>query len=125
MPGDGIVTEIVFAFRPVSGDFTLARIHGLTISRRPVALHKWRGVLVCQRMIQNRTSEKLIEIEGKIVSVLAGTMFRVELPNGHLVLAHISGKMRKRFIRLTGGDRVKLQMSTYDTDKARIVYRVG
>ena len=76
-------------------------------------------------MIQNRTSEKLIEIEGKIVAVLAGTMFRVELPNGHLVLAHISGKMRKRFIRLTGGDRVKLQMSTYDTDKARIVYRVG
>ena len=76
-------------------------------------------------MIQNRTSEKLIEIEGKIVAVLAGTMFRVELPNGHLVLAHISGKMRKRFIRLTGGDRVKLQMSPYDTDKARIVYRVG
>ena len=75
--------------------------------------------------IQNRTSEKLIEIEGKIVAVLAGTMFRVELPNTHLVLAHISGKMRKRFIRLTAGDRVKLQMSPYDTDKARIVYRVG
>lgn len=75
--------------------------------------------------IQNRTSEKLLELEGKIVSVLAGTMFRVELPNSHLVLAHISGKMRKRFIRLTAGDRVKLQMSPYDTDKARIVYRVG
>ena len=124
-PGDGIVTEIVFAFRPVPGDFHLAQISGLTISRRPAALHKWRGVLVCHCMIQNRTSEKLIEIEGKIVAVLAGTMFRVELPNGHLVLAHISGKMRKRFIRLTGGDRVKLQMSPYDTDKARIVYRVG
>lgn len=52
-------------------------------------------------------------------------MFRVELPNGHLVLAHISGKMRKRFIRLTAGDRVKLQMSIYDKDKARIVYRIG
>ena len=76
-------------------------------------------------MIQNRTSEKLLELEGKIVSVLAGTMFRVELPNSHLVLAHISGKMRKRFIRLTAGDRVKLQMSPYDMDKARIVYRIG
>ena len=76
-------------------------------------------------MIQNRTSEKPIEVEGKIMAVLAGTMFRVELPNGHLVLAHISGKMRKRFIRLTAGDRVKLQMSIYDKDKARIVYRIG
>jgi translation initiation factor IF-1 len=63
--------------------------------------------------------------EGKIVSVLPGTMFRVELANQHLVLAHISGKMRKRFIRLTTGDRVKLEMSPYDLEKARIVYRLG
>ena len=67
----------------------------------------------------------VIETEGKIVSVLAGTMFRVELGNSHLVLAHISGKMRKRFIRLTTGDRVKLEMSPYDLAKARIVYRLG
>ena len=59
------------------------------------------------------------------MAVLAGTMFRVQLANDHMVLAHISGKMRKRFIRLTTGDRVKLQMSPYDTDKARIVYRLG
>ena len=58
------------------------------------------------------------------MSVLPGTMFRVALANEHLVLAHISGKMRKRFIRLTIGDRVKLQMSPYDVDKARIVYRL-
>ncbi len=75
--------------------------------------------------IQNRTSEKNIEIEGRIVDVLPGTMFRVELPNQQLVLAHISGKMRKRFIRLTSGDRVKMQMSPYDMTKARIVYRIG
>lgn len=66
-----------------------------------------------------------IETEGKIVAVLAGTMFRVELNNKHIVLAHISGKMRKRFIRLTTGDRVKLEMSPYDLNKARIVYRLG
>jgi translation initiation factor IF-1 len=70
-------------------------------------------------------AEETIQTEGKIVAVLAGTMFRVELANKHVVLAHISGKMRKRFIRLTNGDRVKLEMSPYDLDKARITYRLG
>ena len=79
-------------------------------------------------------TEKAIEIEGTITSVLPGTMSRVALNGGakngastagqRLVLAHISGKMRKRFIRLTIGDRVKMQMSPYDMDKARIVYRL-
>lgn len=69
--------------------------------------------------------EKHIELEGRIISVLAGTMFRVELDNKHQVLANISGKMRKRFIRLTVGDRVKMEMSPYDLNKARIVYRLG
>jgi len=66
-------------------------------------------------------SEKAISIEGTIMSVLPGTMFRVALANDHLVLAHISGKMRKRFIRLTVGDRVRMQMSPYDTAKGRIL----
>jgi len=68
--------------------------------------------------------EQPIELEGTIRAVLAGTMFRVELDNKHVVLAHISGKMRRRFIRLTVGDRVKIEMSPYDLDKARIVYRL-
>jgi translation initiation factor IF-1 len=68
--------------------------------------------------------EEHIELEGRITAVLAGTMFRAKLENGHEVLAHISGKMRKRFIRLTVGDRVKMEMSPYDLDKARIVYRL-
>lgn len=68
--------------------------------------------------------EDHIVVEGKIIAVLAGTMFRVELDNNHQVLAHISGKMRKRFIRLTIGDRVKMEMSPYDLNKARIVYRL-
>ena len=68
--------------------------------------------------------EKTIEIEGRITSVLPGTMFHVELENKHTVLAHISGKMRKRFIRLTPGDRVKMEMSQHDFTKARIVYRL-
>ena len=68
--------------------------------------------------------EQHIEVEGNVVTVLPGTMLRVELDNKHQVLAHISGKMRKRFIRLTVGDRVKLEMSPYDLDKARITYRL-
>ena len=74
--------------------------------------------------IRTLNSEKAIELEGTITTVLPGTMFRVALANDRLVLAHISGKMRKRFIRLTIGDRVKMEMSPYDTAKARIVYRL-
>lgn len=69
--------------------------------------------------------QKSVEIEGTISAVLAGTMFKVALPSGHEVLAHISGKMRKRFIRLVVGDKVKMEMSPYDTTKARIVFRLG
>ena len=58
------------------------------------------------------------------VAVSAGTMFRVKLDNDHEVLAHISGKMRKRFIRLCLGDKVKMEMSPYDLTKARITYRL-
>jgi translation initiation factor IF-1 len=68
--------------------------------------------------------EDHIEVEGNVQTVLPGTMFRVELDNKHLVLATISGKMRKRWVRLTVGDRVRMQMSPYDLDKARIVWRL-
>ena len=68
--------------------------------------------------------EEPIEVEGNVTSVLPGTMFRVELDNKHLVLATICGKMRKRFVRLTVGDRVKMEMSPYDLDKARITWRL-
>lgn len=70
-------------------------------------------------------SEEHIEVEGRIQTVLAGTMFRVELDNRHIVLATISGKMRKRWVRLTAGDRVRMEMSPYDLTKARIVWRLG
>lgn len=69
--------------------------------------------------------EEHIEVEGRILTVLAGTMFRVELSNKHLVLATVSGKMRKRFVRLVVGDRVKMEMSPYDLNKARIVWRLS
>ena len=68
-------------------------------------------------------AEQIIETEGKITEVLPGTMFRVQLPNGALVLAHISGKMRKHFIRIVPGDKVELELSPYDLSKARIIFR--
>lgn len=70
------------------------------------------------------SAEQPIEIEGTIATVLPGTMFRVVLDNKHEVLAHISGKMRRNFVRLTAGDRVRLEVSPYDLTKARITYRL-
>ncbi|MGD0813419.1 MAG: translation initiation factor IF-1 [Verrucomicrobiota bacterium] len=69
-------------------------------------------------------NEQHIEVEGSIMAVLPGTMFRVQLDNKHLVLATICGKMRKRWVRLTVGDRVKMEISPYDLDKARITWRL-
>ncbi len=69
-------------------------------------------------------TEECIEVEGTIQTVLPGTMFRVVLDNKHEVLAHISGKMRKNFVRLTAGDRVRLEISPYDLTKGRITYRL-
>lgn len=69
--------------------------------------------------------EEAITTDGVIMEVLPGTMFRVQLSNGHMVLAHISGKMRKHFIRIVPGDKVTVEMSPYDLTKARIVFRVA
>jgi len=68
--------------------------------------------------------EEAVRVEGTVSEVLPNTMFKVELQNGHRVLAHISGKMRLHFIRILPGDKVLLEMSPYDLSKARIVYRV-
>lgn len=67
---------------------------------------------------------KSIEVEGKVMAVLPGTMFKVQLANGHVVLAHISGKLRKNFIKIAAGDTVKMEMSPYDLEKARITFRM-
>lgn len=67
--------------------------------------------------------EDVIEIEGKVLEPLPNTMFKVELENGHKVLAHISGKMRMNFIRILPGDRVMVELSPYDLNRGRITYR--
>ncbi len=67
--------------------------------------------------------EDQIEMEGTVVETLPNTMFRVELENGHLIIAHISGKMRKHYIRILTGDKVTVEMTPYDLSKGRITYR--
>ncbi|MDO3380043.1 MULTISPECIES: translation initiation factor IF-1 [Geoalkalibacter] len=67
--------------------------------------------------------EEAIEVEGKVVEPLPNAMFRVELDNGHVILAHISGKMRKYYIRILPGDRVTVELSPYDLTRGRITYR--
>lgn len=69
------------------------------------------------------THQGSIEVEGEVVECLPNTLFRVKLPNGRIVLCHLSGKMRIHFIRIMPGDKVKLEMTPYDATKGRITYR--
>ena len=69
------------------------------------------------------SKEDVIEIEGKVLEALPNAQFKVELPNGHVILAHISGKLRMNFIRILPGDKVTVELSTYDIQKGRITWR--
>jgi len=73
--------------------------------------------------VLNMAKEESIEVEGTVLEPLPNAMFRVELENGHKILAHISGKMRMHFIRILSGDKVKVQLSPYDLTRGRITYR--
>ena len=78
---------------------------------------------MCEEMEFEMSKEDVIEIEGIVVEKLPNAMFKVELENGHQVLAHISGKLRKNFIRILPGDKVMMEMSPYDLTKGRITWR--
>ena len=70
------------------------------------------------------SQKEVIELTGKVVEALRGTQFRVELENGHVIIAHMSGKMRKNYIRLVPGDKVKVELTPYDLTKGRISFRL-
>ena len=76
-----------------------------------------------QRYRDSMAKEDAIQMEGTVMETLPNTTFRVELENGHVVTAHISGKMRKNYIRILKGDRVTIELTPYDLSKGRIVYR--
>lgn len=79
--------------------------------------------LLRQICMPAKKDQDIIQVDGVVNQVLPATMYKVELENGHEILAHISGKMRKHFIRITTGDRVQVEMSPYDLTKGRITFR--
>jgi len=89
---------------------------------RGVETSEGRIEIVPQRM-EIMAKEEAIEVEGRVVEPLPNAMFRVELENGHRVLAHISGKMRMHFIKILPGDKVTVELSPYDLTRGRIIYR--
>lgn len=88
-----------------------------------VRYHK--RLLFCNNLERQRTlaKEDAIELEGTVIEPLPNAMFKVELENGHVVLAHISGKMRMHYIRILPGDKVTVELSPYDLTRGRITYR--
>jgi translation initiation factor IF-1 len=133
----GAATAAAAVADTVAGAATVINFQRLVrVGSGPAGLLLYRCLpfrLVCEVLSADGTGheqdntcmkEEHLEIEGVVQTVLPGTMFRVQLDNKHLVLATISGKMRKRWVRLTAGDRVKMEMSPYDLDKARIVWRL-
>jgi len=87
-------------------------------------IDNYAGYLSC--IIVEKTlmaKEEALQMDGTVLETLPNTMFRVELENGHVVTAHISGRMRKHYIRIMTGDKVTIEMTPYDLEKGRIVYR--
>ena len=75
-------------------------------------------------LLERMSKDDQIEMEGTVAETLPNTMFRVKLDNGHIITAHISGRMRKNYIRILTGDKVKVEMTPYDLSKGRITYRM-
>jgi translation initiation factor IF-1 len=108
----------------VAANTAVAVAVAIATNHQPVISRRGSGEPDSAVFISLTMKEDHIEVEGCVKVVLPGTMFRVELDNKHLVLATICGKMRKRWVRLTAGDRVRMEMSPYDLDKARITWRL-
>jgi translation initiation factor IF-1 len=81
-------------------------------------------MVVRAHLPERMAKDDVIEMDGKVIETLPNTMFRVELENKHVVIAHISGRMRKHYIRILTGDKVKVELTPYDLTKGRITYRV-
>ncbi len=83
-------------------------------------IDNWAAILIDEKLM---AKEEALQMDGTVLETLPNTMFRVELENGHIVTAHISGRMRKHYIRIMTGDKVTIEMTPYDLQKGRIVYR--
>ena len=91
-------------------------LYNITVNYNIYMLHNWKG--------RNQfAKEDIIEVEGTVVETLPSTTFKVELENGHQVLAHISGKLRQNYIKILPGDKVRVELSPYDLSRGRITWR--
>ncbi len=90
----------------------------------PSCFFGYANNLLIDSMSENKSNKEIVEMEGEVTELLPGTKFRVKLSNGHIILAHISGKMRIHFIKLMPGDKVQLEMSPYDLTRGRITRRL-
>jgi translation initiation factor IF-1 len=79
--------------------------------------------LGAEAMAEEKQKEEALEVDGQVLQALANTRFRVQIEGGHIVTAHVAGKMRKNFIRIVPGDKVKVELSPYDLTKGRITFR--
>ena len=113
--------ERIIEKHSVSDVYLLAALLSATSEQRPD--FAWKLNMEGLFTILDLAKEDHIEIKGKVVETLPNTMFRVELENGHLVTAHISGKMRKNYIRILTGDTVLVELTPYDLSKGRITFR--
>ena len=95
------------------------RLNGAAAPLRPSG----SAIAVAATLTRRMGKEEKIEMEGEVTEALPNTMFKVKLDNDHEVLGHISGKMRRHYIRILPGDRVKIELSPYDLDRGRITYR--
>jgi translation initiation factor IF-1 len=93
----------------------------MTFHRQVASRRERGGNPVGKRM--EKQKEEALEVEGVVTQALANTRFRVEIEGGHIVMAHVAGRMRKHFIRIVPGDRVRVELSPYDLTKGRIVFR--
>ncbi len=95
----------------------------MRVARLLAVPHCYPSLLKSEIFSRMPKKEEALEVEGTVTQALANTRFRVQVDDGPLVLAHVAGKMRKHFIRIVPGDRVKVELSPYDLTKGRIVYR--
>ena len=122
----GVVERRVTASVPVLVEYRMTpKGHALRelVARAPELGGRLGVRSVVRDRPEERVSEEKIEVEGEVQEALPNTMFRVKLDNGHDVLGHISGRMRRHYIRILPGDRVKVELSPYDLTRGRITYR--
>jgi translation initiation factor IF-1 len=106
------------------GDARIIGLHGWLGRRFYRATRRILGRdIATQAKSMTKQKEEALEVEGVVTQALANTRFRVEIEGGHIVMAHVAGRMRKHFIRIVPGDKVRVELSPYDLTKGRIVYR--